>query len=86
MVGQEPYPQSVFPEPPLVAYQRQKNNKKSIIREKVAPARQQWTKTGLQKCGKYLARSYVKQGKVLKARTTQEKLFFVENRKISFMS
>ena len=85
MVGQEPYLQSVFPEPQLVAYRRQKNIKESIIRAKVAPARQQRTKKRLHKYVKCLACSYVKEGKLSKSKDYTGKTF-VENRKTSFMS
>ena len=40
MFGQEPYLKSVFPEPPMVAYKRQRNIREAIVRAKVAPERQ----------------------------------------------
>ena len=75
MVGQNPYLQSVFPAPPLVAYRRQKNIKESIVRAKVAPTRQQRVQKGLKKCGKCLACSYIQEGKTIKGKDYKGKSF-----------
>ena len=66
----------VFPAPPLVAYRRQRNIKESLIRAKVAPEnnRKKRFERGMRKCGKFLARSYIKEGNVVKG-----KALFLEN-------
>ena len=51
MVGQEPYLKSVFPEPPMVAYERQRNIRTAKVRDKVAPERQKRTPKCVKKCG-----------------------------------
>ena len=70
MVGQENYLNSVFPEPPLVAYKRQKNIKETLVRAKL-PAeseRPHRVQKGLRKCGKCLACSYIQEGKSVKGK------------------
>ena len=59
MVSEDEYLYSVFPEPPLVSYKRQKNIRESIIRARVTPERQPRLLRGMKKCGKCLACSYV---------------------------
>ena len=52
MVREDSYLESVFPEPPLVSYRRQKNIRETIVRAKVAPdQREQRTQKGMKKCG-----------------------------------
>ena len=63
MAAEDKYLESVFPEPPLISYRRQKNIRETIIRAKVAPERQQRIQKGMKKCGHCLACSYVKEGK-----------------------
>ena len=66
MVHQEEYLKSVFPEQPLVSIKKQKNIKETIVRAKVAPARQVRVLRGMKKCGNCLAFSYIKEGKTVK--------------------
>ena len=53
MVGQDNYLEAVFPEPPLVAYKRQKNIKETIVRAKLAPERPKRVQKGVKKCGNF---------------------------------
>ena len=62
---QEEHLKSVFPEPPLVSFKRQKNIKETIVRAKVAPERQARVMKGMKKCGNCLACSYIKEGKTV---------------------
>ena len=58
MKKQDPYLSEVFPEPPLIAYKRQKNIKDYMIRAKVAPesiTRPKRLITGMKNCGKQCA-------------------------------
>ena len=58
MRNQDPYLAEVFPEPPLIAYKRQKNIKDYMIRAKVAPqtsGRPKRLVTGMKNCGKQCA-------------------------------
>ena len=75
MVSQEEYLKSVFPEPPLVAFRRQKNIKETIVRAKVAPSRQSRIVRGMKKCGNCLACSYIKEGKIVKGISYDRKKF-----------
>ena len=75
MVGQEPYLNSVFPGPPMVAYKRQRNIRDAIVRAKVAPERQKRTQKGVKKCGKCLACSYIKKGKYILGKNYEGRKF-----------
>ena len=75
MIGQNEYLKSVFPDPPLVSYKRQKNIRESIVRAKVAPERQPRIKKGVTRCTKCLACSYLKEGKTIEGRDYTNKKF-----------
>ena len=75
LVSQEEYLKSVFPEPPLVSFRRQKNIRENIVRAKVAPERQPRIVRGVKKCGNCLACSYVKEGKTVKGISYDKKKF-----------
>ena len=66
---QDPYLKEVFPEPPLIAFRRQKNIQEFLIRAKVppVPSRPKRALPGMKKCGRCLACSYVKTGKNIKS-------------------
>ena len=66
---QDPYLKEVFPEPPLIAFRRQKNIREFLIRAKVppVPSRPKRALPGMKKCGRCLACSYVKTGKNIKS-------------------
>ena len=70
-----PYLAEVFPEPPLVAFKRQKNIKDYIIRAKVPPLTNMRPKRiikGMRKCGKLCpACPYVKGGKEIQNNETK---------------
>ena len=72
MTGQDSYLESVFPEPPLVSYRRQKKIRETIIRAKVAPQIEQRVKKGMKKC---LACSYIKECKTVRGQSYNEKKF-----------
>ena len=62
MTSQDPYLKGVFPEPPLVAYKRQRNIRDNIIRAQI-PANQSRPKRsmpGMKKCGKCVVCPFVK--------------------------
>ena len=67
--------QEVFPEPPLVAFKRQKNVKDYVIRAKVPPPtnlRPKRILKGMKKCGKSCpACPYVKEGKEIQNNQTK---------------
>ena len=69
MVSYNPYLKEVFPEPPLIAFKRQKNIRDCLIRAKVPPIscpRQRRKKVGMIKCGKEChACPYIKEGKII---------------------
>ena len=73
MVSEDLY--SVFPEPPLVSYKRQKNIRESIIRARVTPERQPRLLRGMKKCGKCLACSYVIECKTIIGKAYNGKKF-----------
>ena len=52
---QDPYLKEVFPEPPLIAFRRQKNIREFLIRAKVppAPSRPKRALPGMKKCGRW---------------------------------
>ena len=54
MVTQDRYLQTVFPEPPLIAFRRQKNIRETLIRAKVPPpnTRENRRLNVMKKCGK----------------------------------
>ena len=64
-----PYLIEVFPEPPLIAYMRQKNISDFIIRAKVPPPKQnrpRRNRNGMKKCQKScVICPYIKEGKYL---------------------
>ena len=68
----DPRMSEVFPEPPMVAYRRQKNIKDFLVRSKVPTKPQYQPKRkskGMKKCGKScLACPYIKEGKFIKKR------------------
>ena len=66
MKNTNPYLSEVFPEPPMVAFKRQKNVRDYTIRSKVPPPPQRPRRNikGMTKCGKScLACPYIKEGK-----------------------
>ena len=66
MKCQDQYLAKVFPEPPLVGFRRQRNLKNHLIRAKVpapAPIYPQRERKGMNKCGKCVICSFVKEGK-----------------------
>ena len=65
MVSENNYLKEVFPEPPLVSYKRQTNIRETLVRAKVAPARQQRVVNGMKKCNSCLACSYIKEGNTI---------------------
>ena len=75
MVGQEHYLKSVFPEPPMVAYKRQRNIREAIVRAKVAPERQKRTPKGVKNCENCLACSYIKEGKYILGKNHEGRKF-----------
>jgi hypothetical protein len=75
MVGEDSYLESVFPEPPLVSYKRQKNIRETIIRAKVAQPREQRVQKGMKKCGKCLACSYIREGHTVRGQNYKGKPF-----------
>ena len=70
MTSQNPYLKSVFPQPPLVTYKRQKNIRDFLIRAKVPPPLKPFPKrqlNGVKKCNKpWMACPYIKEGKTIK--------------------
>ena len=70
MTISSPYMKEVFPEPPLVAYKRQKNISDFLIRAKVPIKSQNCQKrrlNGMKKCQKnYVIFSYIKEGNNVK--------------------
>ena len=75
MNNQDDYLGSVFPEPPLISYRRQKNIGESIIRAKVAAQRQHRIQRGMKKCGKCLACSYILECKTVRGQDYKGKKF-----------
>ena len=82
MVLQDRYLGNVFPEPPLIAYKRQKNLRESLIRAKLAPknVREKRILNGMKKCGKCIVCSYVMEGNIIK-----KKPFYMENKQESYL-
>ena len=68
MVLQDKYLETVFPEPPLVAFKRQKNIRETLIRAKLAPpnTREKRNLNGMKKCGKCIICSHVIEGNTIK--------------------
>ena len=70
MTNKSPYLAEVFPEPPLVAFRRQKNIRDFLIRSKVPKEtnrKSQRDKRGMKKCGKQCpACPFIKEGKHVK--------------------
>ena len=75
MVSQEEYLKSVFPEPHLVSFRRQKNVRETIKKDKLAPERQASVVREMKKCGNCLACSYIKEGKTVKGISYHRKKF-----------
>ena len=71
MTGQDPYLKEVFPEPPLVAYKRQRNIRDKIIRAKIplAKKRNQRYIPGMSKCGKCVVCPFVKECNTVKCKS-----------------
>ena len=71
MTGQDPYLRDVFPEPPMVAYKRQRNIRDKIIRAKIPVkfTRAQRTMPGMKKCGNCVVCPYVTEGIQVKSKT-----------------
>ena len=70
MTGQDPYLWDVFPEPPMVAYKRQRNIRDKIIRAKI-PAkfnRTHRTIPDMKKCGNCVVCLYVTEGIQVKSK------------------
>ena len=70
MTGQDPHLRDVFPEPPMVAYKRQRNIRDKIIKAKipVKNTRTQRTIPGMKKCGNCVVCPYVKEGNQVKSK------------------
>ena len=73
-----PYLAEVFPEPPLVAFKRQKNVKDYVIRSKIPPiptSRPKRTLKGMKKCGKACpACPFILEGKEIKLKKSSWKI------------
>ena len=70
MKGQDPYFKEFFPDPPLVAFKRQRNIRDKIRRAKI-PTEQSRNKiiiSGMKKCGKCSVCPYVKLKKEIKSK------------------
>lgn len=69
-IGQDPYLKEVFPEPPMVAYKRQRNIKDRIIKAKIPTksTRHQRSVPGMKKCGKCVVCPFVKEGTQVKSK------------------
>ena len=65
MINQDEYLKEVFPEPPMVAYKRQKNLKDLLIKAKVATeqTREQRSQLGMKKCGNCKVCPYINEQK-----------------------
>ena len=71
MTIQDEYLESVFPEPPLVAFKRQKNLSDFLIRAKLPPSPGTHEKrklNGMKKCNKCIICPYITEGKSVKGR------------------
>ena len=69
MVTSDQYMAEVFPEPPLIAYRRQKNIKEFLVRAKVPPRNKKTKRTvkGMKKCNKSChACPFILEGKEIK--------------------
>ena len=66
---QDPRLKEIFPEPPLVAYKRPQNIKDKLIRSKIPQTSKVPKRNilGMKKCHNCSACPYIKEGKVLKA-------------------
>ena len=69
MTSYDPYLKEVYPEPPLIAYKRQKNMRETLVRARVAPARHIRLINGMTKCNKCLACSHIKEGTTMDGKT-----------------
>jgi hypothetical protein len=78
MTAQDPYLASVFPQPPLTAYRRQRNIRNYIIRAKVPVISKRNTRrnfNGMKKCGKNCtACPYIKEGNTIKNNSFEYKI------------
>ena len=73
----DPRLKEIFPDPPLVAYKRPKNVRDTLIRSKVPPGmsgRPRRELKGMKKCNKCGVCSFVKEGSVVKANSTNYKI------------
>ena len=71
MVGKCNYLQSVFPEPPLVAFKRQTNIRESITRAEVAPERQPRIQKGVKSVENAWHAAMLERVRKLEARITK---------------
>ena len=71
MTWQDPYLKDVFPEPPLIAYKRQRNIRDNIIRARVPPTQTKHKRIipGMKRCGNCSVCPYVKEGNQIKTKT-----------------
>ena len=71
MTIQDEYLESVFPDPPLVAFKRQTNLRDFLIRAKLPPSPKAHEKrhlNGMKKCNKCIICPYIKEDKSVKGR------------------
>ena len=68
MVSQDKHLENIFPQPPLVAFKRQKNIRETLVKAKVAPlnTREKQSVNGMKKCGHCIICSYISEGNVIK--------------------
>ena len=77
MTIQDEHLETIFPEPPLVAYKRQTNLSDFLIRAKLPPAPGTHEKrklNGMKKCNRCIICPYVKAAKAVKGRTFNWKI------------
>ena len=78
MTTQDSYLKSVYPEPPLLAYKRQRNISDMLIRAKLPPPVKPYPErklVGVTKCGKQCpVCSYIKEGKLIKKQNQNWKI------------
>jgi hypothetical protein len=77
MTIQDEHLENVFPEPPLIAYKRQKNLSDFLIRAKLPPIPRPYEKqksNAMKKCNKCIICPYIKEGKSVKGRTFDWKI------------
>ena len=77
MTLSSPYLREVYPQPPMIAYRRQKNVKDFLIRAKVPTPFQNCPKRkniGMKKCHKCVICPFIKEGKIVKGTNVTWKL------------